>query len=402
MIWQLLFGALLMIALSVIFIIWPRKSTAGQHQTPAQLFEERMQLLATARDNDELAEDDFVSAANDLKQQFLEQEATAVQLSSPKHKLMWHAGILLSVVVIVAGIYSWNGHYQQLAHWQLAQENMTEFGERALLDRGEPLSEDELASFALALRTKLAREGDDAVAWMLLGRLWMSQGFLMDSIEAFEKALQMTPNRPALLISYSQALLVVGGDDKLAKAGRALARVLTQDPEHIDALSLLALVAYEKGDMDEAITAWTLLLDRLPTSDPRYQAVIDQLDKLGHSVEARQERTVQLALYVEPGLRRDYPDASVFIFVRQANGPALPLAAQRIPVPAGEINLLLTEQMAMQSGWTLASADEVEVVARFSRSGNVEEREGDLEVVSEVQTFTEPAIKLSLRLKTNE
>ncbi|MCH8537436.1 MAG: c-type cytochrome biogenesis protein CcmI [Alkalimonas sp.] len=402
MMWQLVLGALLMVALSLLFIIWPRKSTAGQHQTPAQLFEERMQLLATARDNDELAEDDFVSAANDLKQQFLEQEAAAIKLSAPRHGLAWHVGIMLTLVLMVAGIYSWNGHYRQLAHWQLAQDNMTEYGERALLNQGEPLSEDELASFALALRTKLAREGDDAVAWMLLGRLWMSQGFLMDAIEAFEKALQMTPNRPALLISYSQALLVVGGDDKLAKAGRALARVLTQDPEHTDALSLLALVAYEKGDMDEAITAWKLLLDRLPSSDPRHQAVIDQLEKLGHSVETRQERTVQLALYVDPRLRQNYPEASVFIFVRQANGPAMPLAAQRIPVPSGSINLLLTEEMSMQSGWNLASVDEVEVVARFSRSGNVDDTEGDIEVVSEHLVFEESALKLSLQLSESE
>lgn len=401
MMWQLIFWGLLMAALSFIFIVWPRQSSAGQHQTPAQLFEERMQLLATARDNDELAEVDFVSAANDLKQQFLEQEAKAIILTSTRHGWLWHGGLMMVLVVSVAAIYSWNGHYQELSHWQHAQERMTEFGERALLDQGEPLSEQELADFALALRTKIAKEGDDAVAWMLLGRLWMSQGFLMDSIEAFEKALQMTPDRPALLISYSQALLVVGGDDKLAKAGRALARVLTNDAENMDALSLLALVAYDKGDMDEAISAWTLLLDRLPSSDPRHQAVIEQLDRLGHTVEVKQERTVQLALYVDPSLRERYPDASVFIFVRQVDGVALPLAAQRIPVPTGDINLLLTEHMAMQSGWTLASVEDVEVVARFSRSGNVDERDGDIEVVSTPQNFAEAVVKVSLQLNAS-
>ena len=38
------------------------------------------------------------------------------------------------------------------------------YGERALLNKGEPLSEQEVTLFALALRTKLANEGDDAVA----------------------------------------------------------------------------------------------------------------------------------------------------------------------------------------------------------------------------------------------
>ncbi|SEA48692.1 c-type cytochrome biogenesis protein CcmI [Alkalimonas amylolytica] len=399
MMWQLLLGTVLMLALSVVFMAWPRSARAGEQQTPAQLFAERMDLLATARDAGELAEQDFDSAANELKQQFLEQEAKAVQLKASQNSWRWYGGLSTALLVMVAGIYSWNGHYRELADWQLAQQKLPEYGERALLEHGEPLSEQELARFGLALRTKLARDGDDAAAWFLLGRIWLSQGFMMDAIDAFEKALQMTPNRPALLISYSQALLVVGGDDKLAKAGRALARALTAEPDNLDALSLLAFVAYEKGDMAEAAAAWTILLDRLPTTDPRYAVVLEKLQALGHEVSVRQERLVLLTLDVDPSLRQQYPDASVFVFVRQPDGPALPVAAQRIPVPAGELQLMLTEEMAMQPGWTLASIDDVEVVARFSPSGSVDDRQGSFEVVSAPQLFSDGKVQVSLRLK---
>ncbi|MDP4528264.1 c-type cytochrome biogenesis protein CcmI [Alkalimonas delamerensis] len=399
MMWQLLLGALLMLALSLVFMAWPRSARVGEQQTPAELFSERMELLATARDAGELAEQDFDSAADELKQQFLEQEAKAVQLQASQSSWRWYGGLTLAVAAMVGGIYSWNGHYRELVDWQTAQQKLPEFGERSLLGRGEPLNDEELTGFALALRTKLAREGDDAAAWFLLGRIWMSQGLMMDAIDAFEKALQMTPERTSLLISYSQAMLVVGGDDKLAKAGRAMARVLTNEPDNLDALSLLAYIAYEKDDLDEAIAAWTLLLDRLPSSDPRYAVVLNKLQELGQDVQAREERTVYLTLEVDPDLRQSHPDASVFVFVRQPDGPAMPVAAQRIPVPAGELQMMLTEEMSMQTGWTLASIDEVEVVARFSPSGRVDETEGSFEVVSSRQAFTDARVQVALQLK---
>ncbi|HEX5792738.1 MAG TPA: c-type cytochrome biogenesis protein CcmI, partial [Rheinheimera sp.] len=81
------------------------------------------------------------------------------------------------------------------------------------------------------------------------------------------------------------------------------------------------------------------------------------------------------------------------------DGAALPLAVQRIPLPEGEVQLQLSEQMAMQPGWSLASADQVEVVARMSLSGTVEQRPGDIQAVSDVLTFTEPSLSISLTLE---
>ncbi len=59
------------------------------------------------------------------------------------------------------------------------------------------------------------------MAWFVIGRIWLSKGMLDDAIEAFEKALALTPNRVNVLISYSQALLVGGSEEHLAKAARS-------------------------------------------------------------------------------------------------------------------------------------------------------------------------------------
>lgn len=397
MMWSLVLAAASMLLLSAIFLFWPRRAKYTSEQTPAQLFEERLQLLAIARDSGELAEADFVSAAQELKSQFLMQQQQA-QAQQASYNWRMPTLLLVIVVLIVVAIYALTGHYQQLQHWQHAQRNLQQYGERALLNQGEPLSEDEIEAFALGLRTKLAKGGDDAVAWMLLGRIRMSQGGIEEAVAAFENALRLTPERSALLLSYAQALIILGDENSLARAGRAVARVMVKEPENTDALSLMALIAYEKGDMAEATTAWQLLLQRLPKSDPRYDAVKERLLELGADIKTG-GRQIKVKLYVAPELKLANPDASLFLFARAINGAPLPLAVQRIPLPEGEVELVLTEHMAMQTAWSLANADQVEVVARMSQSGTVDQRPGDIQTVSEMLSFTEPVISISLVLE---
>lgn len=404
MIWHLVAGALAMLALSAIFICWPRRASAQNNQTPAQLFEERLQLLVLARDAGELAEQDFASAASELKQQFLEQEQQAVRYQQPRHKALFHLSLVLVAAVIVALTYSQNGHYRQLTDWEYAQQNLPAFGQRALLGEGAPMEERDMQLFSLALRTKLANEGDDAVAWMLLGRVWMTLGMLEEAIESFERALKLMPERTPLLISYSQALIMLGGDLNLAKAGQSVAQVLMREPENIDAVSLMALIAYERGDNEQAIAAWQLLAERLDADDPRLGVVNERLAELTARLaptpaDAMDGRQIQLELEVAAELAAAHPDAMILVFARAVGGPPIPLAAKRIPMQAGKLTVQLTTADAMQQGWDLNQADQIEVVARMTVSGTVERSDADVEVNSAALRFDQPVIRLALTLE---
>ncbi|MBU1307987.1 MAG: c-type cytochrome biogenesis protein CcmI [Gammaproteobacteria bacterium] len=396
MIGEIIISVLLLLILTAMCLFWPRRVTPQAGQTAVQLFEERLQLLALARDSGELAEQDFDNAAAELKSQFLHKP----QPQAVTGRLNWRlpVSLLAATLLIVVAIYAINGHYRQLAEWQYARQNLQSFGERALLGQGEPLSEQQIELFALALRTKLAREGDDAVAWMLLGRIRMSQGAMQEAVAAFERALSMTPNRTPLLLSYSQALIVLGDENSLATAAHAVARVLTAEPDNSDALSLMALIAYERGDFAEATTAWQLLLKQLPAEDLRYAAVQQRLQQLGADIAAS-GRQIKVSLTVSPALRQAHPDATLFLFARAVDGAALPLAVQRVALPQGQVELLLTEQMAMQSGWSLANAEQVQVVARMSLAGTVVQRAGDVQVESEILQFNQPVLSVSLQLE---
>ncbi|WP_423186879.1 c-type cytochrome biogenesis protein CcmI [Alishewanella sp. d11] len=407
MIWQIVAGAAVMLVLSALFIFWPRKASAENHQTPAQLFEERIQLLVLARDAGELAEHDFSSAAAELKGQFLEQEQKAVQYQQPKHKVLFHLGLVVFVALIVAITYSQNGHYKELSDWELAQQNLASYGQRALLGEGEPMNERDMQLFSLALRTKLHQEGDDAVAWMLLGRVWMTLGMLEESVESFERALKLMPERTPLLISYSQALIMLGGDYNLAKAGQSVAKVLMQEPENIDGVSLMALIAQERGDTLEAISAWQLLASRLAADDPRLVVVNERLAALmapsaPEVVDQESlvvQRNILINLNIAPQLAADLPDATLFVFARAVGGSPLPLAAKRLPMQAGMLTIQLSTADAMQPGWDLTQSDLIEVVARIAVSGTVERTAQDIEVVSEQLRFVEESLTIELTLE---
>ena len=351
---QLLLVALLMMIASLVIIFWPRRASVEFNQSRTELFRERLQLLVLARDNGELAPADFAQAAAELKQHFVESAPVTPTLTSATAagRLLYLALFLL--LLLVGTSYWLTGHYKILNDWVLAQQSLPSYGERALLNKGEPLSDEEISLFALALRTKLAVEGDDAVAWFVLGRIWFSQGLVDESLEAFEKALVLTPERVNLRLSYAQALLVTESAENMQKAAQSLGLVLQKEPGNTDALSMLALIAQQRGDIKEARAAWELLLAQLQPADPRYPMIQQQLAALNGSAvaavpaatapatsmsngselaakaPASSERRIVIQLTISDSLAAKFADASLFVVAKAVAGSPIPLAVQKL------------------------------------------------------------------------
>lgn len=412
MIVNLIFAALMLLLCSAVFIFWPRRAKNTADQSQKELFRERLQLLVQARDYGELAEEDFATAASELKSQFLAQQQHRLTAPEKRHFKLEFAMLAL-VVLVVAISYSLNGHYQQLQDWETAQQNLSSYGERSLLNKGEPLSEEEVTLFGLALRTKLANEGDDAVAWFVLGRIWFSQGLVDEAIESFERALSLTPDRSNLLLSYAQALLVTESAENLQKAARSLGRVLEVDPGNQDALAMLALIAQERGDFAEAKAAWQVVLAQIPADDPRRSMIEQQLAQLPGAEPAvatepttssaadltASDRRISLELTIPPELAAKFADATLFVVAKAVIGSPMPLAVQKLPVKAGTQQIELTSAMVMQAGWGLDNVDQVLVSARLSQSGTVTKTAGDPEVQSKELDLSKGPVKLSLTME---
>ncbi len=362
-------GVLVMLG---IFLGVPRRHNATEPLNVKALFAEKLQLLVHARDSGELSDEDFAIAAAELKQQTLDAGFldTSLGNSSRHSKLL----ALLVVLVFTVAFYLWKGQYRELAQWYDAQTQLQDLGKRALLGQGEQLSEQELNLFALGLRTKLASSGDDAVGWFVLGRIWFAQGRVDDAIDAFEKALQLTPERANLLLSFAQALLTRGSEDDVQRAAGLLGVVMKNDPANTDALAMLALIAQQRGDLVEARTAWELLATQIPVDDPRHQSIQQQLAALDEQAKPKpalaQTPAVRVHLTVPVTVAQLYPQATVFVFAKAADGPPMPLAVQKMAMFSGEQVIELTNQMRMTPQFGLAEAGKVVISARISKTGS--------------------------------
>jgi len=305
----------------------------------------------------------------------------------------------VAFTLVVSGVfYYFTGSHQQIANWHKAFEKLPEYGQRAVLQTGEPLSANELQAFALGLRTKLANSGDDAVAWMLLGRVAMSLNDYEMAMQAFDKALIMQPDNHNVLVNYSQALLIEGTEASVNRAAQMLSRVLRQDPQNIDAISLLALIAYEREDWLEAKTAFEVLLSTMTQNDPRYSMVAQRIADIEAKLETKSAQLnppysgPELAVNVNiaPSLAEQIPSsATLFVFAKAANGPKMPLAVKKLTVFNLPLLVNLNDSMAMMPDLTLSNFNEVVITARISVDDSVSLQGGELEGNSEVIVLRE-------------
>lgn len=90
------------------------------------------------------------------------------------------------------------------------------------------------------------------------------------------------------------------------------------------------------------------------------------------------------------------PDDVVFIFARPASGPRMPLAIVRKQVRDLPVTVSLDDSQGMSPAMKLSSTPEVIVVARVTKSGMADARDGDLEGVSAPVASGTKAISISI------
>ncbi|MFY8300344.1 c-type cytochrome biogenesis protein CcmI [Pseudoalteromonas sp. SS15] len=331
----------------------------------------------------------------ELKRRLLNELSPEKQLNARGNNRIFALTGLAFLVAVSAVFYGFTGSQKQIEDWYTAIDRLPEFGERAVLQQGEPLSQNELQAFALGLRTKLAESGDDAVAWMLLGRVAMSLGDNDMAKQAFEKALVMQPDNNNVLVNFSQVLLIEGTEPSMNRAARMLSKVLQSDPSNMDAISLLALIAYERQDWEEAKAAFEVLQSSMTQDDPRYTMITERIHDIEHKINpdahAHEENqspagaSLTVSVSLNESVASQLPDnATLFIFAKAHNGPPMPLAVNKLKQFQFPITVTLDDSMAMMPDLKLSNFEKVEITARVSSDEAVTVQTGDLEGQSDV------------------
>ncbi|WP_462166543.1 c-type cytochrome biogenesis protein CcmI [Pseudoalteromonas sp. GB43] len=356
-----------------------------------RIYHQRLDELKTDLDNQRIDAQMHDESVIEQKRRLLNELSPEKALNSKGNNRIFALTGAGFLIVLTAIFYGYTGSQQQIKGWHDAMANLKSYGERAVMQDGEPLTPNELQAFALALRTKLDQSGDDEVAWMLLGRVAMSLNEFDMAMQSFDKVLKMNPDNKQVLISYSQVLLMEGSDANMSRAATMLSRVLKAEPTNIDAISLLALIAYERKDWLQAKTAFEVLLASMQQNDPRYSMIAERIAEIDAHLNNQQQVTnteiakashseIRITVDLDSALADSQPqNGTLFVFAKAASDPQMPLAVVKMTEYSFPLTVTLSDSNAMVEGLNLSSVDKIILTARLSKDATVVTSSGELE-----------------------
>lgn len=393
------FALLTLIALLFIIVPFLKKERVVTitHNANAQLisiYEQRLVELQADLDNQRIDSQNHSEAIIELKRRLLNELSPEKSLNSRGDNRIFALTGAAFLIALAGIFYAMTGSQQQIAAWHDAMDNLADYGQRAVMQKGEPLSKNELQAFALALRTKLSQSGDDEVAWMLLGRVAIMLNEFDMAKQSFDKALSMNPDNMQALVSYSQVLLLEGSDENMTRAAGMLSKVLQAQPNNLDAISLLALIAFERKDWIQAKAAFEVLLASMDESDTRYAMISERISEIDGQIAQQSElnshekhvvQGIQVTVKIDEQLEDKQPSNGIlFVFAKASEGSPMPLAVVKLTDYSFPITVELSDANAMMAGLNLSSANEIVISARISNDDSVMPSTGELEGHSEV------------------
>lgn len=346
-------------------------------QVNRELYEQRQQEIANEQADGLLTDNAARQALVDLDRRFVSENSELEQVQDIQvGRSIWYPAAL--VLILSVTLYALFGGWQQQQQADEALEALPELGRKVLSDAAAQTTPEELQTFALGLRQKLAVAPDDPVAWLVYGRVMTAMQQTEEAINAYEKSYQLNPDRAATLLNYAQLLLQTGDDQYLGRAARLLARLLEQDPTNTEGLSLLGFVAFQQQDWAEAASAWRLLARQLPADSEQAQAVQQAIaDAEQRQAAATLELSVTVTIAEE--LRERIPEsATIFVYVRDPNGPPMPAAVVRQPLEQWPVQVTLSDANAMLPDIRLSTLNQWQVMARISSDEQIDAQPGDL------------------------
>ena len=393
------FALLTLIALLFIIVPFLKKEriVTITHNANAQLisiYEQRLVELQADLDNQRIDSQNHSEAIIELKCRLLNELSPEKSLNSRGDNRIFALTGAAFLIALAGIFYAMTGSQQQIAAWHDAMDNLADYGQRAVMQKGEPLTKNELQAFALALRTKLSQSGDDEVAWMLLGRVALMLNEFDMAKQSFDKTLKINPDNMQALVSYSQVLLLEGSEENMTRAAGMLSKVLQAQPNNLDAISLLALIAFERKDWLQAKAAFEVLLASMDESDTRYAMINQRISEIDLQIAQQNVATsgdqlaaqsIQVTVDIDSQLADKQPNNGIlFVFAKAVKGSPMPLAVVKLTDYSFPITVELSDANAMMAGLNLSSASEIIISARISNDDSVMPSTGELEGHSQV------------------
>jgi cytochrome c-type biogenesis protein CcmH len=187
------------------------------------------------------------------------------------------------------------------------------------------------------------------------------------------------------MVEYAEAITLAGADRRIG--GEALAlleRALEIDPQHQRALWFLGIERFQSERWAEAAALWERLLPLVPveTRATLLTQINQARDRAGQTPleHAAGEPVMTVTIDLAPALQsRLGAGDTLYVFARQPDGPAMPLAVKRLPAAGFPRTVALSDADSPMPTLKLSGQSKIRLVARISKSGDAGARPGDLE-----------------------
>lgn len=404
--WCMLIAAVL--SAGVMLLISSRRQTDRQRtrlDVNRELYEQRLAELAQEVRDGYLTEAAAQRSRNELDKRFVSENSAQEQVHDQQVGTgMWLAALLVMVLGAIGyGLFGSYGLQQQAIQ---ASQQLPQLGPKILPQimgigstESVDIAPEEVDQVALGLRLKLMREPNDAVAWMVYAELMTRFGQYDQALEAYEKSYQLDNTRLSTLGSYARLLVTLGDDEHISRAARLLQRMLELDASNLEGLSLLGVVAFQRGDWQQAMFAWNVLLQQLTADDPRRAAIIAAIAD-AEQQQRLAEQGIAVTVALSAAAAEQLPDnATLFVYIRDPNGNPMPAAVVRQAVTSFPITVQLSNANAMLDDYNLATLDQWQVMARISTDEQIEAGPDDLDAAPQVVAAGTETVSLLIDVK---
>ncbi len=390
----------LMVAVALAIFLWPmRRKATGSHleqvrrhylETNVALFRKYLAELQADRDAGRLNQETYEQLRLEQERALLAEERE-LATSKPVRGRALPGGRVLVIVALVSvvgslGFYHWRGASEDVFLARLQSE-------KARLDRHERMNDERVNpsrtwELVERIQARLKREPESTQYLFLLAHYSRELGHYDQAVQAYERILAVEPESARMRAELAETLFIRDENRIGERAQRLIEQALAADPQETTALGLAGIDAFSKRDFQAAIDYWERALAVMNPSSGNAMAFQRGIERarqaLGASgdseAEGSSEAEITVPVTVSLGDDVEYNgDEVVFVYARAWEGSPMPLAITRIQAKELPTSIILDDTMAMSPAASLASVEQVELVARLSRSGDAVPKAGDWE-----------------------
>ncbi len=366
------------------------ETRAARRDINIAVYRDQLKEMESDRDSGLLSAAQFETAKAELEARLAEdalaQESTPETAPVSSRKLGYTLGAVLPAAAF--GLYFLLGNPTSLMAIADAQSG----AQAGAAEQGGH----DIMALIQQVEEKTRQNPQDGEAWTILAKTYAVVGHWPEALQAYEKAMALRPDVPAVMSGYAEALAITNNRVMAGRPLELVTQALEKDPDDLKGLELAAIAAFQDKGYAKAALYFKRLHKLLPPESPYAQDVLNAQKEAERMVNAALTGMDNLSdqstdkpastgakitgkVHLAPALKAKVsPNDTVFLFARTgAGGP--PVAAIRATAAAFPIDFVLDDSMAMNPENRLSKFKEVNLVARISKSGEPMGATGDLE-----------------------